>query len=173
MLTSSQLCRSIVYGLLLALLGGCAATAPEIPTSTPTSEPISLTETPGPISCDEVEGNCMKLSFDGENCTYDGPSNFASGPATLLFLNESGSLAAVNLVRHTGDETIQDMIDTIGEEPSSGHAPPWTVGLGTWEAIRSGRIFTWEGEMKPGVHTMVCASLRNGIWFGGGFTVED
>jgi len=35
----------------------------------------------------------------------------------------------VNLVRHIGDETIQDVIDIIGEEPSKAHAPSWTVDI--------------------------------------------
>ena len=173
MKTSLLWSRLLIGFLLLVLLAGCATVAREILTPKPTSTPISPTDTPGPKSCEEVEGNCMKLSFDGENCTYDGPTDFKTGPVTLLFLNESGSLAAVNLVRHTGDETIQDKIDYIGEEPSSVHAPPWTRGLGTWQLIRSGKIYTWEGSLEPGIHTMTCASPEYGIWHGAGFTVED
>ena len=155
------------------------APVPDIPktptpnTPKPTSTPISPTDTPGPKSCEEVEGNCMKLSFDGENCTYDGPTDFKTGPVTLLFLNESEGIAAGNLMRHTGDETIQDMIDYIGEEPSTGTFPTWTHGLGTFQVIRSGERHTWEVVLEPGIHTMVCASPQYGIWFGTGLTVED
>jgi hypothetical protein len=115
----------------------------------------------------------MMLSFDGENCTYDGPADLKSGPVTLLFLNESGGPAAVNLYRHLGDETIQDMIDYIGEEPYTGHGPTWVNPVNPWQLIRSGQVYTWEGTLKPGIHTLVCASPQYGLWHGGGFTVED
>lgn len=165
--------RFLIGCLLLTLLTGCATAAPETPTPEPTATPVPPTDTPEPISCEEVEGNCLELTFDGESCTYEGPTDLKTGPVTLLFLNESEGRAAVNLVRHTGDETIQDMIDYIGEEPSTGTAPTWTRGLGTFQVIRSGESHTWEGVLEPGIHTMVCASPQYGIWFGTGLTVED
>jgi hypothetical protein len=116
----------------------------------------------------------MELAFDSEkNCMYSGPSEVKTGPVTLVFRNESGGRAGVNLVRHLGDQTIQDMIDSIGEEPSSGTAPIWANPVNTWQVIGSGETDAWEGHLKPGIHTMVCASPQYGIWFGGGFTVEE
>lgn len=168
---SSQL---LVSCLLLALLAGCAMGAPESPTPEPAAVPIAPTATRGPSSCGEVEDVCMELSFDGEkNCTYSGPSDVKTGPVTLIFLNESGGRAAVELFRHLGDQTIQDMIDSIGEEPATEKGPMWANPVNTWQIIGSGEIYSWTGDLKPGVHTMVCASLQHGVWFGGGFTVED
>lgn len=154
---TSLLWKQFLMGcLLLALLTSCAAAEPE------------------PTSCEEVEGICMELSFDGESCTYEGPNDFKQGWVTLLFINESGGRAAVNLVRHTGDETIQDMIDLIGEEPSTAHHPGWSVEVGTWKPIASGKSCTWKGVLEPGVHTMVCARISPlGVWHGTGLTVED
>ena len=120
-----------------------------------------------------MEGNCLELSFEGERCTYNGPSDLETGPVTLIFLNESGGRAAVNLMRLLGDKTIQDMIDSIGEEPSHDVAPMWANSVNTWQVIRSGEVYTWEGGLKPGIHTMVCASPQYGVWYGSGFTVED
>lgn len=121
------------------------------------------------------EDRTLQLTFDGESCTYEGPTELKPGPVTLLFRNESEGWAAVNLVRHTGDETIQDAIDYIGEEPSTVHHASWTKELGTWTQVRRGESYTWEGVLEPGIHHMVCASLTPsyGVWFGGGFTVED
>jgi hypothetical protein len=116
----------------------------------------------------------MELTFDGESCTYEGPSKLKAGPVTLFFHNESEATAAVNLVRHTGDQTIQDMIEYIGEEPTTKHAPGWVEELGTWKLTTRGESHTWEGVLEPGIHTMVCARYRpSGAWHGGGFTVED
>jgi len=174
MKTNRLWCQLPIASLSLVLIAGCAGAVRETSTPIQTATPIPPTDTPGPRSCEEVEGNCMMLSFDGETCMYHGPTEFNSGPVTLIFRNESGGPAAANLVRHTGVETIQDMIDYIGEEPSSSaHRPSWTRELGTWDLIGSGRVYTWQGVLEPGIHTMVCDSPRYGIWFGGGFAVGD
>jgi len=154
-----------VFTLTLSiLLSGCAEITPEIP---PTS-------TPKPTSCDEVEGNCLELFFDGENCTYRGPANLTSGPVKLLYLKESEGQSAVNLLKHTGDETIQDAIDWIGKEPSAAHHPRWSQELGVWRRVAPGATYIWNGYLVSGIHHMVCARLDPfGVWFGGGFLVEE
>ena len=95
--------RFLIRCLLLALLTGCATAAPEILTPEPTDTPVPPTATPKPASCEEVEGICLWLSFDGESCTYEGPTALKAGPVTLIFINESEDGAGVDLVRHTGD----------------------------------------------------------------------
>jgi hypothetical protein len=115
-----------------------------------------------------------QLSFDGESCTYEGPTELTAGPVTLLFINESKERAAVNLLKHTGDETIQDMIEYIGEEPTTKHHPSWTRELGTWKPVLPGESYTWRGILESGTHTIGCARLNPlGVWFGGGFVVKD
>ena len=124
--------------------------------------------------CDEVEGNCFWLEFSGSSVTYKEPTVFKTGSLTLLFFNNSSLAAAVNLVRHTGDETLQDMIDYIGQEPSTQHHPSWTQELGTWESVAPGERYIWEGFLQQGIHSIGCARLNPlGVWYGGGFTVED
>ena len=132
------------------------------------------TATPRPKLCEEVKGNCLELSFDGESCTYEGPAEIKAGPIVLVFYNESDVDAAVNLVRHTGDETIQDMIEFIGEEPAEKYQPLWVKDLDTWKQVRPGESRTLERVLEPGIHTMVCAQLWPGRgWFGAGLTVKD
>jgi hypothetical protein len=65
------------------------------------------------------------------------------------------------------------MIDYLGPEPSTNHAPDWAVSLGPWKAVGSGKRHTSEELLEPGIHTMVCNDPRYGMWFGGGFTVEE
>ena len=151
----------------------------EVPsTSTPippTATPVPPTDTPEPTSCEEVEGICLELTFHDESCTYEGPTELETGPVTLLFFNESEGYAAVNLVRHTGDQTIQDMLDTFVDGYSEGHAPSWTAHVpGVWRMVSAGRNHTWHGVLEPGIHTMVCARGHPwGVWFGTGLTVKD
>lgn len=159
--------RFLIGCLLLTPLVGCVTAAPETPTIPPT-------DTPKLTSCEEVEGICLELTFDGESCTYEGPTSLKAGPVTLLFLNESEGFAAVDLLKHNGDQTIQDMIDYFGEEPSTKHHPSWsTEFLDVWGYIEAGKSRTWRGGLESGIHTMVCVKqIPNGVWFGTGLTVE-
>ena len=113
-----------------------------------------------------------KLTFDGERCTYQGPTDLKSGSVTLLFNNKSGVNAVVGLLRHTRDKTIQDMIDYMGEEPTTKHSPIWTQSL-LERSIPDDTSFAWEGLLDAGIHTMVCVGgSPQGVWFGTGLTVE-
>lgn len=132
------------------------------------------TDTQEPLSCAAAQGNCLELTWDGESCTYEGPAELRAGPATLHFHNESEGTAAVNLLRHLGDQSIQDAIDYIGEEPTTKPYPSWSREVGTWRSVAPGATYTWEGVLEPGIHHMVCARLQPiGAWFRGGFTVVD
>lgn len=115
----------------------------------------------------------LLLTFDGDSCTYEGPTLLIAGPVTLIFVNESEGGATVNLVRHAGDETIQDMIDTFDEEPSTGHHPGWTREIHS-KAVPHSEGHTWEGALEPGIHSMLCIrQAPYGVWFGTGLTVVD
>ena len=96
-------------------------------------------------------------------------------PVTLLIFNKTEEYARVNLIRHTGDETIQYMSDYLGEEPSQEHTPSWAISIpGVYKYIRAGDSYTWKGILEPGINTMACTKTNPyGTWLGGGFTVED
>lgn len=117
----------------------------------------------------------LKLTFDGQGCVYKGPTVLTPGPVTLVFVNKSNLVAGTNLTMHLEGKTIQDMIDYIGEEPSSKRRPSWTRELGTMKAVNAGETFTWVGELEPGTYTLIGARLSNslGVWFGTGLVVEE
>jgi len=179
--------RQIRILLLIGLMiTTCAPTGVETPDQPPAEEsspsaesepantPNPATSTPGPRSCEEVEGPCMALTYNCDTCIYEGPSELEPGPITFLYINNcEGYLSSVNLVRHRHDEPMQDMIDYLGEEPSSKHAPPWVTQLNIWHLTRYGEVHAWEGVLEPGIHTMVCACGQLGIWYGGGFVVQE
>jgi len=148
--------------LLLAFITGCTTVTPEMPTPEPT---------PMQISCEEVEGNCIELTFYGQSCVYEGPEQFNQGPVTFIFINESDIPYTANMIRLLEDKTFQDLIDYVGEEPSSKHAPSWSSGYpGVWKYVASRHV--WTGDLELGIHAVVCAG-RLGIWRGGGFTVVE
>lgn len=148
------------------------------PTSTlipPTATHIPPTDAPEPTSCEEVEGICMELTFDGESCHYEGPTSLKTEPVTLIFFNESDGAAATNMIRLLEDKTFQDVVDYSGEEPSTKHHPSWSVEIpGVWKNVGSGKSHVWKGVLKPGIHALVCARIAPlGVWMGAGFTVDE
>ncbi|MGD8753746.1 MAG: hypothetical protein PVG14_20115 [Anaerolineales bacterium] len=122
-----------------------------------------------------MEGFCLELTFDGESCTYEGPTEFKTVPVTLLFFNESDRIAATNMIRLLEDKTLQDVVDYNGDEPSTKHRPSWSVEIpGVWKEIKSGDSHIWNGVLEPGTHAIVCARIMPfGVWLGSGFRVED
>ena len=181
--------------LVMLFLVGCEAsqsTPPPLPEATllpepsdippeltaaqvePSATPVPPTKTPNPTSCEEVEGDCLEISFDGETCTYKGPTDIKPGSVTLLFLNESEGGALAGLVRHKGDKTIQDMKDRFVEEPITEHGTPWTIPINLpWRGVPPGESYVWEGDLESGIHALVCARITPyGVWFGAGFSVE-
>jgi hypothetical protein len=140
-----------------------------------TAMPVPPTKTPNPTSCQEVAGNCLELSFDGETCTYKGPTDIKPGSVTLLLLNESEGGAAAGMVRLKDDKTIQDVKDIFVEEPITEHGTPWTIPINwPWRGVPPGESYVWEGILEPGIHTLVCARITPyGVGFGAGFTVQE
>jgi len=176
----------LAIGCVVALLSSCATAAGETPATPvpPTTTPVPPTITPAhptatpapppvPASCEEVEGVCLDLTFDGESCIYDGPTEVASGSVTLLFHNKSEGSAAVNFLMLLEERTIEDVIEYNGEEPFMKHHPSWSRELGTWRPIASGGGQEWQGNLEPGEYFMVCARMAPlGGWLGTGLTAK-
>ena len=166
--------RLLLGYLLFALLTSCATAAPE-----PTATDVPPTATPKPTSCEEVEGICLELSFDGESCTYEGPTDLKPGPVTIILLNESDGWASTNLMKLLGDKTLQDVSHYFSPEPSDKHAPSWTFSYpGVWKDIEAGESHFWEGVLEPGIHALFCVRHpphpeHLGVWLGSGLTVGD
>ncbi len=175
--------KNMVFLLVaLLLVTACATTQPA-----PTSTSLPPTVTPPPRSCDVVDGICLELTLDGENCIYNGPTDLKPGPVTLIFHNESDEWAATYMIRILGDKTLQDIILRIGEEPSDHdeaiswgwYAPSWWYTIpGTGRELGADESQFWEGVLEPGIHALFCvrtpASPENiNVWLGTGLTVEE
>jgi hypothetical protein len=119
----------------------------------------------------------LRLTFDGESCTYEGATELTPGPVELTFLNESEVSAAVAMSRIEEGHTIQDVADDIGPEPGTEEAPSWLRGFGTWRPVAPGESYLWEGDLSVGLYAMVCGhysvTAPYAIWFGTGLTVES
>ncbi len=127
-------------------------------------------------ACTEGD-SALRLTFDGESCTYEGATELTPGPVELTFLNESEVSAAVAMSRIEEGHTLQDVVDAIGPEPGTEEAPSWMRHLGTWRPVAPGESYLWEGDLNVGLYAMVCGhylvSESYAVWFGTGLTVES
>ena len=143
-----------------------------------------------------ADPDALHLTFNGESCTYDGPTELTPGPVELVFLNESEENARTVTVIIDEGHTVQDVIDDLGAEPSTGQQPPWTKSppspwvdappwapeRGTGWSTEPGETFRREVDLEAGLYAMACARLSPhlpefvvtvlGVWFGTGLTVE-
>lgn len=142
--------------------------AEEVAESPPAEEAVESQPTGKP-----VKRGVLSVTYGVEDCVYEGPTLLKAGPATVRFHNDGDMRAAMNFMRHDDGKSIQDMIDYLGEEPSSRHAPSWVQDLGTWEFIGVGNDLKWKFDLEPGVYTMVCQRATGYVWFGTGLTVVE
>ena len=149
------------------------STRPATTEATTTTEPT--TTTAEPTTTEAVEVLSLRLTFDGESCIYEGPTVLAAGPVELLFLNESERFATAHISMLTGDETLQDMLDYVGDPPSP-FEPPWATRVNAWHPVNPGKTSTWEGDLEASIHTVACIDTHmtdgGGAYFATGLTVE-
>ncbi|MBT8240504.1 MAG: hypothetical protein KJN63_04695, partial [Acidimicrobiia bacterium] len=121
----------------------------------------------------------LSLTFDGENCTYDGPSEITPGPVALDFHNEwdrtdSKTSSAVGLAKLLGDTTVQSQIDGI--EAGQQHHNPSEVSIvdAAWNPIPTGESYRYEGSLSSGTYVMVCNKvIFNEAYWGAALVVTD
>ena len=108
----------------------------------------------------EVAGSdsrLLQLTFDGEQCTYEGPSELSAGEIEIVFHNESSEDIAFEFVRLDEGRTTQDMIDDL--EPDGAFRPPWTVDVWFQNRISAhASSIPAPRTLQPGLHTLVCGT---------------
>ena len=126
---------------LLTISSGCQVVSSESQIQ-PTNTTYPERNSPGPNSCDEIEGTCLELTFDGETCKYEGPNELDPEPVTVIFHNIGEGWAAANIIRLLENKTLDDLTHYIGEEPSTQHQPLWSEHYpGIWKEIQSGELW--------------------------------
>jgi len=93
------------------------------------------------------------VTFDGENCIYEGPEKMPSGAVVFAFTNLSDRPTAhFHILRLDDDKTWQDVL-TLAEEPILG-PPRWMRELGARSA--PGNPNARQYELEPGLHALFC-----------------
>jgi hypothetical protein len=169
---------AIVLAALL-LIAGCSSdgeaaneTSTTVLATTTTGTPAPTVAAPETVNSTASTAQLLRLTFDGETCTYEGPTQLRPGPAELIYTNDSQGKAWVALNRHNGDETIQDAVDHFGPSPSPTPCPDWKSDVAR-SSVAPGETYRWEGDLETATHHMVCYQTSPlQVWFGTGLTVE-
>ncbi len=120
----------------------------------------------------DSDSRVVQLTFDGEQCIYEGPSVLSAGQGQVevLFHNESSEESFFWFARLDEGRTTQELIDDMADDPSA-PPPSWTVDV--WF---QGRIAANSSSIPvmrtvaPGLHNLGCASPQLS-YFGGELTV--
>ncbi len=124
----------------------------------------------------DSDSRVVQLTFDGEQCIYEGPSVLSAGEGQVevVFHNESSEDSFFDFGRLAEGRTTQGLIDYFAEDPSR-DAPPWDVGV-----VFSGRILANSSNgplmrtVAPGPHHLLCGPTSpQFVYFGGELTVTE
>ncbi len=122
----------------------------------------------------DSDSRVVQLTFDGEQCIYEGPSVLSAGEGQVevVFHNESSEESFFNFGRLDEGRTTQEMIDYIADDPSR-DAPPWDVGV--WfqgRVLANSSSITVMRTVAPGPHHLLCGPASTPfVYFGGELTV--
>jgi hypothetical protein len=118
----------------------------------------------------------FKLTFDGQKCTLDGPTEMKSGPISLTFINASNGDTSWRFFKHPEDHPIQDMIDYLEPPGSKNVGPWWASDMSSGQEFSKGEsAIVWEGNLGTGIYSVVCDFEYSGshhFYFGTGLTVK-
>ncbi len=120
------------------------------------------------------DSRVVQLTFDGEQCIYEGPSVLSAGQGQVevVFHNESSEESFFDFGRLDEGRTTQELIDYIAEDPSR-DAAPWDVRVWGQDRIaaNSSSIPVMR-TVAPGPHHLLCGpATPSYIYFGGELTV--
>ena len=126
----------------------------------------------------DSDSRVVQLTFDGEQCIYEGPSVLSAGEGQVevVFHNESSEDSFFIFGRLDEGRTTQEIIEYIAVDPSR-QAPSWWFDVWKQErmAANSSSIPVMR-TVAPGLHNLVCgteasSSLPQHVYFGGELTV--
>jgi hypothetical protein len=154
-------------GLTLAISACSSGTA-----STTTVQEATTTTTVQEATTITPDHVVMTTTFDGEECTYDGPGELSQGDVRLINHNESSEPIWVWFGRLDEGRTFQQVIDWVDATPTAG-SPAWTRQA-FFREIPGGE--SWEGVryLGSGLIVVVCGfAVDDHAYYGSGITVTE
>jgi hypothetical protein len=99
----------------------------------------------------------LSVTFNGNDCIFEGPDEFKAGPVTLTFYNENDTVSVLNFVKFDEGRTTQDLIDYFND-PDSGHTPSRADDntYYTYDRLLAGKSKVFDFELEPGSYAFIC-----------------
>ena len=122
----------------------------------------------------------LAVTWDGETCTYDGPTELAPGAATIEFVNNSDAEAGTSMARLDDDATFEDFVEYHRPEPELTGPPDFVTPNVASGFADAGDVDTIGTDLGEGEYALVClqeppGGSAIGAWVArpGGVTVAD
>jgi hypothetical protein len=169
--------RLVATGILLGLgLAACSGVAAEDTTTTvqettTTAVQETTTTTQQETTTTAFSGPVLTVTFDGENCTYEGPGEFAEGEVEIVNHNEGSEASWFWFGQLDEGRTTQEVLDYAEANPGDG-SPSFTRTAVMRSNIAGGASFEAIRFFSSGLHNVFCGKEKDDIArFGDEFTV--
>ena len=104
------------------------------------------------------DSRLLQLTFNDEQCTYDGPSVLSAGEVEIVYHNESSKGIWFDFTRLEEGRTTQELIDYVAD-PSGVGPPSWVVGVfSVYRIPPNGDSVSAMRTLVPGLHVLVCGT---------------
>jgi hypothetical protein len=143
------------------LLAGCSSSQDDTTEdAAETSPTVSGETTAAQEPQDEVT---LTVTFDGDTCMYDGPTEIPQGAVRLTLVNDSNRTTFVEMAKLKGDVTFEDVTAFHSPEPREGARPdnlyaPLEVDQAQAYAGDDGSI---SDVVEAGEYALVCLQQGN------------
>ncbi len=102
------------------------------------------------------------LTFDGEECKYEGPSVATEGDRVMTLKNTTEHESYLVVVKLDEGKTWQDLIDFVGEP---GSVPGWLPGVSTvMTSTDPDNPEVREYSLQNGLYAIFCVDFEDRIW---------
>lgn len=109
-----------------------------------------------------VDVDALTVTFEPENCIYEGPPAITEGEFTLTFDNTTDSSVTFRIYRLEEGKTWADFLEHYSEEKTSTSFPSWASVVSHKPVISDPRLMIF--NLEPGLYAMDCAEILEGTW---------
>lgn len=153
--------RVLQVGAMVAvasvLVGGCSSS--EDDTAEASTDPSSTAPAESTTTDMPSDSVTLTVAFDGNTCSYDGPTELSPGEVTLTLVNDSTKTTFAEIAKLQDGVTFDDVIAFHAPEPFEGTRP--NDELYEPEVIEQAQAWAGDqgsisGALETGEYVLVC-----------------
>ncbi|MBN1123119.1 MAG: hypothetical protein JXJ17_18750 [Anaerolineae bacterium] len=136
--------------------------------------PVEAVEEAAPAVDPTPEPDPLVFTFDGETCTYEGPTTISTGLVPVMFYNNGEEMARVGGVRLVEGKTWDDLIAYWQENGPESQPPDWAIKEASTNTVLGGGESKSSIRLVPGEYGFFCTTVSPSRgWPGTPLTVEE